>query len=178
MTTPYSHDLPRAKPEHHRSPDSMSAHSDSPLTSPQPPASYPPLPSQPSSSIGRGSRHVRLQQSNDNLSHAMRNYDSERAATMPMPGQQSGLHPGSRNGSWDVLAGIRKFEHSYEEFDSSNASQSHLAFAEGDIPNNRVRVYQKFEVCLCCPGMTMQLLVVVPGDNFVFSGESNIDLFC
>ncbi|PSR78148.1 hypothetical protein PHLCEN_2v7557 [Hermanssonia centrifuga] len=161
MTTPYSQDLPRAKPEHHRSPDSMSAHSDSPLTSPQPPASYPPLPSQPSSSsVGRGSRHVRLQQSNDNLSHAMRNYDSERAATMPMPGQQSGLHPGSRNGSWDVLAGIRKFEHSYEEFDSSNASQSHLAFAEGDIPNNRFAKFYNYLLNVSI--VTRWFLFIVP----------------
>ncbi|THH18467.1 hypothetical protein EUX98_g8949, partial [Antrodiella citrinella] len=51
-------------------------------------------------------------------------------------------HGGSRNGSWDLLAGIRKFEHSYEEFDTRNASQAHLAFADGDTPKNTfMRVY-------------------------------------
>ena len=45
----------------------------------------------------------------------------------------------SRSGSWDLLAGVRKFEHSYDRFDSRNASKTHLAFAEGDLPKNRVR---------------------------------------
>ncbi|KZT26735.1 hypothetical protein NEOLEDRAFT_1131748 [Neolentinus lepideus HHB14362 ss-1] len=47
-----------------------------------------------------------------------------------------------RSGSWDMLAGIRKFEHEYSEFDARNASESHLAFAEGDAPNNKfARLY-------------------------------------
>jgi hypothetical protein len=40
--------------------------------------------------------------------------------------------------SWDILNGMKKFEHSYEEFDSRNASERHLAFAQGDLPNNKV----------------------------------------
>ncbi|KAI0717187.1 hypothetical protein C8T65DRAFT_572201 [Cerioporus squamosus] len=44
----------------------------------------------------------------------------------------------SRNASWDLLAGMRKFEQGYEQFDSRNASESHLAFADGDIPKNKV----------------------------------------
>ena len=87
-------------------------------------------------------------------------YDAERAeakmypggAGMPQPNASQGSHhsggskrqshlhhpTGSRNGSWDLLAGIRKFEHSYEEFDTRNASQAHLAFADGDTPKNKV----------------------------------------
>ncbi|KAG6844569.1 hypothetical protein H0H87_005911, partial [Tephrocybe sp. NHM501043] len=43
----------------------------------------------------------------------------------------------SRNSSWDLLAGIKKLEHSYEEFDMRNASQAHLAYADGDIPKTK-----------------------------------------
>ncbi|KAJ7783196.1 Mechanosensitive ion channel-domain-containing protein [Mycena metata] len=40
------------------------------------------------------------------------------------------------SGSWDLLSGVRK-EHAYQEFDPArNASEAHLAYAEGDIPNN------------------------------------------
>jgi hypothetical protein len=42
----------------------------------------------------------------------------------------------SRSSSW--FDGIRKFEHSYEGFDLRNASNGHLAFADGDIPKNKV----------------------------------------
>ncbi|KAH9858627.1 Mechanosensitive ion channel-domain-containing protein [Lenzites betulinus] len=44
----------------------------------------------------------------------------------------------SRGGSWDLLAGVRKFEHGYEQFDSRNASHAHLAFADGDVPKNKL----------------------------------------
>ncbi|KAI0344847.1 hypothetical protein BDW22DRAFT_1326420 [Trametopsis cervina] len=57
---------------------------------------------------------------------------------MPTPGAQPPFHNSeSRSGSWDLLAGIRKWEHSYEEFDARNASESHLQFAQGDMPANR-----------------------------------------
>ncbi|KAF8757319.1 Mechanosensitive ion channel [Rhizoctonia solani] len=46
-------------------------------------------------------------------------------------------HP--RNQSWDFLSGITK---DIDGFDTRNASQAHLQFAEGDIPKNRlVRFY-------------------------------------
>ncbi|KAI0081214.1 hypothetical protein K474DRAFT_1588143 [Panus rudis PR-1116 ss-1] len=63
--------------------------------------------------------------------------DSRRQSTSPFHHSSN-----SRNGSWDLLAGIRKFEHSYEEFDTRNASESHLAFADGDVPRNKfIRFY-------------------------------------
>ncbi|KAJ3575123.1 hypothetical protein NP233_g1300 [Leucocoprinus birnbaumii] len=43
---------------------------------------------------------------------------------------------GHHSGSWDVLSGVKKFEHSYQEFDPRNASEAHLAFADGDVPKN------------------------------------------
>lgn len=73
-------------------------------------------------------------------------YDAERAA--PAYASSSGHTDGektkrpasSRNPSWDMLGGIKKLEQSYENFDTRNASQSHLIYAEGDMPKNKVRV--------------------------------------
>lgn len=132
--------------------DSMSIHSDSPLHRlGSPPAQYPPpLPSQAQfntfpQSHDEQMRHVPSPA--EPMDRPFLPYDNERAQTMPLPSgheRRPGLGHGghhssnSRNGSWDLLAGIRKFEHSYEEFDSRNASASHLAFADGDMPNNKV----------------------------------------
>ncbi|KAJ7770227.1 Mechanosensitive ion channel-domain-containing protein [Mycena maculata] len=53
-------------------------------------------------------------------------YDPERAA---------GGIPESQGVSW--LTGIKKSEHSYQEFDpATNASESHLPFTDGDLPEN------------------------------------------
>ena len=65
---------------------------------------------------------------------------AERGAGPGMPTPNTSKHHsrpglGSRNSSWDLL---KRFEHSYEEFDSRNASENHLAFAEGDMPQNKV----------------------------------------
>lgn len=50
-------------------------------------------------------------------------YDPERAPGMPVS---------TGSGSW------RKIEHSYQEFDPArDATEAHLAFADGDIPNNQ-----------------------------------------
>jgi hypothetical protein len=45
-------------------------------------------------------------------------------------------HP--RSSSWDLLGGARKFNEAYEHFDSRNASEQHLVFADGDLPNSKV----------------------------------------
>ncbi|KAJ7462327.1 Mechanosensitive ion channel-domain-containing protein [Mycena galericulata] len=59
---------------------------------------------------------------------AYQGYDAEFAA---------GSKPQPQGASW--LSGIKKFEHSYQEFDPArNASESHLAFADGDLPRNQV----------------------------------------
>ncbi|CAL1707549.1 unnamed protein product [Somion occarium] len=102
-------------------------------------------------------------------------YDTERAeakiyaggAGMPQPmshgsHRQSHLHhpSGSRTGSWDLLAGIRKFEHSYEEFDSRNASESHLTFADGDMPRNKFSRF--YHYLLNVSIVTRWFLFIVP----------------
>lgn len=40
--------------------------------------------------------------------------------------------------SRDFLSGFRNFEASYEEFDSRRATDPHLVFAQGDVPDNKV----------------------------------------
>jgi hypothetical protein len=60
----------------------------------------------------------------------------------PMPNAEArvGARPNmTHRPSWDLLSGIKSFEADYEGFDSRKASANHLAFAEGDIPNTKVR---------------------------------------
>jgi hypothetical protein len=54
-------------------------------------------------------------------------YDPERAPGMP-----------TASGSW------KKIEHSYQEFDPArDATEAHLAFADGDIPNNQACSFRR-----------------------------------
>lgn len=68
---------------------------------------------------------------------------------MPTPDSPAGHRHGhlSKSPSWDLLAGYRKFEHSYEEFDTRNASEKHLVFADGDVPNTAVSVAFSVHYC-------------------------------
>lgn len=91
---------------------------------PAAPTSYPPGPSVPD-------------QKNIDLSGIPTSYDAERAERRKTQGNKS--HNG-RTSSWDILSGVRKIEQSYEEFDSRNASQAHLIYADGDTPKNKVRL--------------------------------------
>ena len=50
----------------------------------------------------------------------------------------------SRNSSWDLLGGARKFGQAYEHFDPRNASEEHLVFADGDLPNSKVTHHRFF----------------------------------
>ncbi|CDO72761.1 hypothetical protein BN946_scf184994.g14 [Trametes cinnabarina] len=109
------------------------------------------------SASGAAPRHVQIDE--ETMNQSFRQYDAARAQTypigaaarspgvqMPMPRTSDDLgtagtpsHRNSRvNGSWDLLAGMRKFEQGYEQFDSRNASQPHLAFADGDMPQGKV----------------------------------------
>jgi hypothetical protein len=101
--------------------DPIDLHPDSPLEHPEPPRghTYPP-----------GVDPMAIPMSN--LSASASRYDPERG-----PGPKPELRHAS--GSWDMLAGLKKMEHSYEEFDPArNATEPHLAFAEGDLPDNKV----------------------------------------
>ncbi|KAF8608825.1 hypothetical protein BDV93DRAFT_518874 [Ceratobasidium sp. AG-I] len=64
-------------------------------------------------------------------------------------------HP--RNQSWDFLSGIGK---DIDGFDSRNASQAHLQFAEGDIPKNRVVRFYTYLLNLSI--VTRWMLYIVP----------------
>ena len=86
-------------------------------------------------------RRVHMNDSIDLNKPRLDSYDAERnqyGPRMPEP-SRPGLSSSSRNSSWDLLNGIRKIETGYEEFDSRNASSRHLVFADGDVPQNKVR---------------------------------------
>ncbi|ETW80431.1 Mechanosensitive ion channel [Heterobasidion irregulare TC 32-1] len=67
----------------------------------------------------------------------------------------------SRSGSWDLLAGVRKFEHSYDRFDSRNANETHLAFAEGDLPKNRFTRFYNYLLNVSI--VSRWTLFIIPG---------------
>jgi hypothetical protein len=116
--------------------DVKSFQSNSPLDTT---STYPPLPSQ--ATAPKPSKHVRMP---DDVMHAHPGYDAERAGRyegMPHENHSQSRPPHDHRSSWDILGGIKKFEHNYEEFDSSNASEAHLAFADGDVPKDKVNGY-------------------------------------
>ncbi|THV05025.1 hypothetical protein K435DRAFT_790441 [Dendrothele bispora CBS 962.96] len=84
---------------------------------------------------------------------------SEEGPNMPRP--QPHRRPTSqRNPSWDLLGGFKRFEHEYEEFDTRHASENHLAFAEGDIPQNRAS--KLYHYLLNVSIVTRWFLFIVP----------------
>jgi hypothetical protein len=112
--------------------DAMSMHSSTPLNpNPQAGSTYPPPPLPSTSSHGQV--HVQFPQETPGPQPTRPGF--------PQVSSSSTSGHTSRNPSWDVLGGYRKFESSYEAFDSRNASEAHLAFADGDTPKNAVRAH-------------------------------------
>ncbi|KAL1942695.1 hypothetical protein VTO73DRAFT_4935 [Trametes versicolor] len=119
-------------------------------------------------------RHVQMDE--QTMNQAFRQYDAARAQTypvggmpgrggvqMPMPGEDGvGMsmppsHGASRSGSWDLLAGMRN---GYEQFDSRNASQAHLTFADGDVPKNKLS--KLYNYLLNVSIVTRWMLFIIP----------------
>lgn len=77
-------------------------------------------------------------------------YDAERMAgfeRLPNDSKRTGsTSTNSRTSSWDLLSGFKKFEQDYEHFDSRNVSSAHLAFADGDVPKNKVSYHLCFRL--------------------------------
>ncbi|KAI0958769.1 hypothetical protein AcV7_004488 [Taiwanofungus camphoratus] len=130
--------------------DSMSSR---PRSSPHPDApSSPLLPSQRNHSWlehrPKKSRQVGILHEPKPREYAPYNPDQPAPAYPGMPQSQPPTQPPTptpansqfghrhRASSWDLLGGVRRFEHSFVEFDPRRASQDHLAFAEGDVPKN------------------------------------------
>ncbi|KAF8629659.1 hypothetical protein AX17_005598 [Amanita inopinata Kibby_2008] len=72
-------------------------------------------------------------------------YDAEQA----QPGSSSESHVvqkthNNHSSSWDLLSGFKKFEHDYEEFDTRNAKESHLIYADGDVPKNALSRFYNY----------------------------------
>ncbi|KAF8893315.1 Mechanosensitive ion channel-domain-containing protein [Infundibulicybe gibba] len=103
------------------------------------------------------SRHVQVSADSYVNPEGQQHYDAERGQSeREAPGR-----PGSRRTpSWDLLAGIKKFEHSYEEFDSRNASESHLVYADGDVPKNKLSLF--YHYLLNVSIVTRWILFIVP----------------
>ena len=40
--------------------------------------------------------------------------------------------------SWDFKSHLKNLEHDYDEFDPRHARESHLVYADGDVPKNKV----------------------------------------
>jgi hypothetical protein len=78
---------------------------------------------------------------NDNISQSPADREGLPPQVYDDSHPQSQQHtPSTRNSSWDLLGGARKFGEAYEQFDSRNASEQHLAFADGDLPNSKVKL--------------------------------------
>lgn len=99
---------------------------------------YPPV-SNPSTG-GLTPVHEARVQFSPAVSDVEANKEGRSYSEMPTPDPSGGRGHMGKNPSWDLLAGYRKFEHGYEEFDTRNASEKHLVFADGDIPNTPVSV--------------------------------------
>ncbi|KAI0051242.1 hypothetical protein FA95DRAFT_1485872 [Auriscalpium vulgare] len=87
--------------------------------------------------------------------------DSGRAGQRPHASPYTHNQPGSgRGSSWDILSGVRKFEESYDQFDSRHATQDHLVFADGDLPKTKIsRIYNYL---LNVSIVTRWMLFIVP----------------
>lgn len=126
--TPSTHGYPQEQPIS-RPADSLSLHSTAPLVRPQG-QTYPPMAHRPSLFPGPSSQESTSPtvENKPAYGHA-RPYGAHVEADSTRP-----------NSSWDLLAGMRKFEQDYTQFDSRNATEPHLRFADGDVPKNKVRI--------------------------------------
>jgi hypothetical protein len=96
---------------------------------------YPPVSSPPSGLTPVSERRVQFGRADSDVEA---NKEGDSFSEMPAPDTSSGKGHISKSPSWDLLSGYRKFENSYEEFDTRNASEKHLVFADGDVPNTTV----------------------------------------
>lgn len=152
LTTPDEHSYsggavlrPSITVPEHSNEDGYSYSSHTPIVDPTSTSNtYPP--NSPRSQPGR---HVHMANLPSSRASSPANSDTERGTKarrsfrpFHLRNQGGDSISSSRNSSWDLLAGVRKWEESYDQFDSRNANKKHLAFAEGDIPKDRVSAYQ------------------------------------
>jgi hypothetical protein len=114
------HSFPTDHPIDTRGADSFSVHSRTPLASSAAMSTYPPPP-MPQPGVNKEG-----------------GYDAESRAGSQTDLRQRQSRHGMGGSSWDLLSGIKNFEAEYETYDSRKASEAHLAFAEGDLPNTKV----------------------------------------
>lgn len=127
--------------------DNMSINSAAPLQqqSSSVDTGYPPV-SQPSPG-GLTPVHESRVQFSPTESDVEANKEARSYPQMPTPEPSPGRGHIGKSPSWDLLSGYKKFEHSYEEFDTRNASEKHLVFADGDVPNTAVSIASSTPHC-------------------------------
>ncbi|KAI0305411.1 hypothetical protein B0F90DRAFT_1808688 [Multifurca ochricompacta] len=91
---------------------------------------------------------------------------SDPAQTRATPSDREGLpstghqHPSDPNQNRGIFEGVRKFGQAYEQFDSRNASEQHLAFADGDLPKSKF--FRLYQFLLNASIVTRWTLFIVP----------------
>lgn len=157
---------------------SLSARSDTPIVPPPSiPTTYPPYSSSSNAMASDDARRVQMPGPNYDAERAARPHFSpnESSSTQPHPNRPHS----TRNPSWDLLSGIKRFEHGYEEFDSRNASEAHLAFADGDMPNNKVRDFPDVLVVGLKSISSVQIVVqILPLPFERFYRHSLVSIYC
>ncbi|KZT70940.1 hypothetical protein DAEQUDRAFT_666983 [Daedalea quercina L-15889] len=91
--------------------------------------------------------------------------NSEHGHSYPAPHGQTDTNDtprqeNRRSGSWDILGGIRRLEHSYVEFDPRMAGHSHLAYADGDMPKNAFVKFYNYLISVSI--VTRWTLYIIP----------------
>jgi hypothetical protein len=73
----------------------------------------------------------------EHADYSSKGYDKTSYAPPGMP--EPSVRPEHlRGSSWDLLSGMKKVGHSYEAYDARHAHEEHLAFADGDLPKDKV----------------------------------------
>jgi hypothetical protein len=114
--------------------DSFSIHSRTPLSSSRGLAHYPP-PTEPVPTTHNMSEYPPRHGGQGPYMDMESRASSRNDLSQPTRGEGGQHRKGS---SWDLLSNIKNFETEYTGYDSRKASEAHLAFADGDIPNTRV----------------------------------------
>jgi hypothetical protein len=91
------------------------------------------------------SRNMETPQRTDSIDHPAQAQATLSLDRDGLPSQTyTDSHPQShhdnshRRSTWNVLGGARRIGEAYERFDPRNASEQHLAFADGDLPKTKV----------------------------------------
>ncbi|KZP03648.1 hypothetical protein FIBSPDRAFT_844740 [Athelia psychrophila] len=88
-------------------------------------------------------------------------YDQEKTAGFTRAPDQGAARPKSGGtSSWDLRSEFKKFEQDYEQFEPRNASAAHLAYADGDLPKNKLARFYNYLLNVSI--VTRWIMFIVP----------------